>query len=92
MTKIPYILLPLLCAVLMLLIACGSGPTEKPIITVSIEPQRYLVEQIAGDRMQVRCLLADGANPETYDPSMTHMINLQKSAAYLRVGNIGFES
>ena len=92
MTKIPYILTPLVGVLLLLLMACGSGPAEKPIVTVSIEPQRYLVERIAGDRMQVRCLLADGANPETYDPSVTHMINLQKSSAYLRVGNIGFEA
>ena len=90
MTKIPYILTPLVGVLLLLLMACGSGPAEKPIVTVSIEPQRYLVERIAGDRMQVRCLLADGANPETYDPSVTHMINLQKSSAFLRVGKIGF--
>lgn len=83
------LLLPLamVCA-----IACSSDMPDKKIVTVSIEPQKYLVEQIAGDRVQVRCLLADGANPETYDPSMTHMLNLQKSAVYLRVGNIGFEA
>lgn len=77
---------------LMWLAGCGGDISDKKIVTVSIEPQRYLLEQITGDRVQVRCLLADGANPETYDPSMTHMFNLQKSAAYLRVGNIGFEA
>lgn len=85
-----HLLLPVIG--LLMLMACGTGPGDKKIVTVSIEPQKYLVEKIAGDHLQVRCLLADGANPETYDPSMTHMLNLQKSAAYLRVGNIGFEA
>lgn len=95
-TRYPRYILTLLTIVfvggLLTLIACGPGAVDKPIVTVSIEPQKYMLEQIVGDRMQVRCLLANGANPETYDPSMTHMINLQKSAAYLRVGNVGFEA
>lgn len=71
---------------------CAGGPAEQPIVTVSIEPQRYLLEQITGDRVQVRSLLTEGANPETYDPSVTHMHNLGKSIGYLRMDNIGFEA
>ncbi|MBD5323138.1 MAG: zinc ABC transporter substrate-binding protein [Duncaniella sp.] len=71
---------------------CGAAPSERPIVTVSIEPQRYILEQITGDRVQVRSLLTEGANPETYDPSVTHMHNLGKSLGYLRMGNIGFEA
>lgn len=82
----------LLAVALLMLGACADHVADKKIVTVSIEPQRYMLEQIAGGHVQVRCLLSDGANPETYDPSMTHMINLQKSAAYMRMGNIGFES
>lgn len=75
-----------------LISSCGSGPAERPIVTVSIEPQRYILEQITGDRVQVRSLLTEGANPESYDPSVTHMYNLGKSLGYLRMGNIGFEA
>ncbi len=71
---------------------CAGGPPEQPIVTVSIEPQRYILEQITGDRVQVRSLLTEGANPETYDPLVTHMHNLGKSIGYLRMGNIGFEA
>lgn len=70
---------------------CAGAPSEQPIVTVSIEPQRYILEQITGDRVQVRSLLTEGANPETYDPSVTHMHNLGNSLGYLRMGNIGFE-
>ena len=78
--------------VALFILCCSSGPVDKKIVTVSIEPQRFLLEKVVGDKVQVRCLLTDGANPETYDPSMTHMINLQKSSGYLRMGNIGFEA
>ena len=73
-------------------VGCSSHSTRQPIVTVSIEPQRYLLEQIVGDRVQVRSLLTEGANPETYDPTVTHMFNLGNSLGYLRIGNIGFEA
>lgn len=72
--------------------ACAGAPSDRPIVTVSIEPQRYLLEQITGDKVQVRSLLTEGANPETYDPTVTHMYNLGNSLGYLRMGNIGFEA
>lgn len=71
---------------------CSSRPIAKPIITVSIQPQQYLLEQIVGDKMDVRCLLVNGGNPENYEPSLTHLMNLEKSEAYFQIGNVGFES
>lgn len=71
---------------------CSSTHSDKPIVTVSIEPQKWMLEQITGDRVTVRTLIANGANPETYDPSLTHILNLNKSIALLRMGNIGFEA
>ena len=74
-----------------LLAACTSVDDHTPIVTVSIEPQKYLLEQITGDRVEVRTLIANGANPETFDPSVNHIMNLTKSIGFLRMGNIGFE-
>lgn len=71
---------------------CSVGTSHQTIVTVSIEPQRFLLEQIVGDKMQVRSLLTEGANPETYDPTMTHMFNIGNSMGYLKIGNIGFEA
>ncbi len=78
-------------ALLLSLAGCVSRPPEKPMVTVSLLPQKYMLEQITGDRIDVRCLLSDGGNPETYDPSFTHLLNVEKSLAYIRMGNIGFE-
>lgn len=88
-------ILPLVSGLFILLgyvSSCSSAPAEHKIVTVSIEPQKYLLEQITGDRVEVRCLLSNSANPETYDPTVTHLMNLQKSLGFLRMGNIGFEA
>ncbi|MDE6178126.1 MAG: zinc ABC transporter substrate-binding protein, partial [Duncaniella sp.] len=37
-------------------------------------------------------VLSKGANPDKYDPAMPPMINIQKSEAFFRVGNVGFEA
>ena len=84
-------LIGLMSACLGSTVSCSTAPNENPIVTVSIEPQKYLLEQITGDRVEVRTLIANGANPETYDPSVTHILNLNKSIGFLRMGNIGFE-
>lgn len=42
---------------------------EKPVITVTLEPQRYLTEAIAGDKFTVISMVPKGSSPETYDPS-----------------------
>lgn len=63
----------------------------QPVITVSIEPQRWLLEQIVGDKMEVRTLLARGGNPETYEPAFSHLAALERSQAYLCIGGLGFE-
>lgn len=65
--------------------------TEKPVITVTIEPQRYFTEAIAGDKFSVVSMVPKGSSPETYDPIPQQLIALGKSKAYFRIGFIGFE-
>ena len=86
--KIRLILATLIVAVMT---SCGGRSSGERIIAVSIQPQRYLLEQLAGDHFKVVCLLAQGSNPESYEPSMKHLMNLEKSEAYFCIGNIGFE-
>jgi len=82
--------------ILMLAVACGGGSTnsdkaEKPLLTVTIEPQRYFLEQLAGEDYRINTLVPPGTSPETYEPSPSVMIDLGKSAIYFRVGDLGFE-
>jgi len=82
--------------ILLLAVACGSGSknrneAEKPLLTVTIEPQRYFLEQLAGEDYSINTLVPPGTSPETYEPSPSVMIDLGKSAIYFRVGDLGFE-
>ena len=86
----------LVCAcVAVMMAACAGGSKadreEVRVITVSILPQKYFLEKIVGDRFYVKCMLDKGGNPETYEPSMSYMMNLEKSDAYFLMGSIGFE-
>lgn len=78
---------------ILLLTACVSKQTqtEGNIVTVTIEPQRYFAEKIAGDKFKINCVVPAGQSPETYDPTPQQMIQVGKSMAYLRIGPIGFE-
>lgn len=82
------------CAASFILTSCDGSPVvrPKPVISVSIEPQRWLLEQIVGDRMEVKTLMANGGNPETYEPSFSHLANICRSIAFFQVGNLGFET
>lgn len=64
---------------------------NKPTVTVTIEPFRYFVEQIAGDDVNVNVMVPAGGNPETYEPSAKQMMELSHSVLYFKVGEIGFE-
>lgn len=76
----------------LLLTACSQPKqSDEKIVSVTIEPQRYFAEKIAGDKFKINCLVPPGQSPETYDPTPQQMIGVGKSAAYLRIGPIGFE-
>ena len=63
----------------------------KPTITVSIVPQTYFIEKIAGDTLNVNVMVGPGANPATYEPKPKQMIALEKSDAYFAIG-VPFEA
>lgn len=68
----------------------GSLLSAAPTVTVSILPQKYFVEQIAKDFLQVNVMVTPGANQHTYEPKPAQMKELAKSEAYFSIGD-GFE-
>ncbi|MEZ5072730.1 MAG: zinc ABC transporter substrate-binding protein [Bacteroidales bacterium] len=91
---------PILAAGLLavLLLSCRNTPpspgsgAEKPVVSVSILPQQYFLEQLAGDLVEINVLVPPGAGPETYEPTMNQMAALEQSALYFRIGQLGFEN
>ncbi|HSH53330.1 MAG TPA: zinc ABC transporter substrate-binding protein, partial [Bacteroidales bacterium] len=75
-----------------LLWCCTPQPkNNKPTITVSILPQKYFIEKIAGDHFTVNVMIPPGASPVTYEPTPKQMQELTISDVYFRIGHIEFE-
>ena len=76
------------------LASCGydNGDTSgKTVLMVSIEPQRYILEQLVDSTFEVQSLLGRGANPETFDPSTSQRRAVDQSALYFATGVLPFE-
>ena len=83
-----------LCVVLLLFFSACSSTTrvERPIISVSLLPEKYFVERMVGDLAEVHVVVPQGSNPETYDPSPRDIAMLQSSVAYFAIGSLPFEA
>lgn len=84
------------CAVVVLVAAAAchrasSAGDERPVLVVSIEPQRALLQQIVGDHYRVVSLMPKGENPEVYEPSMMQRRYIDNCAAYFTIGHFPFE-
>ena len=74
------------------LCACNtSGHKEQDRLVVSIPPQKYLLDRLVGDRMEVVCMVEQSANPETFEPTIKQLTAVENSLAYFKIGNMGFE-
>lgn len=59
----------------------------KPIKAfVSIEPQRYIVEQICGKSVSVMVLVKAGQNPHTFEPTPHQIVELNNAQIYFTIG------
>lgn len=64
---------------------------EKPVVTVSILPQKTFVEKIAGDDFRIQVLVPHGASPESYSLLPSQLKEISRSQVWFRLGYIGFE-
>jgi len=82
-----------LVTILLILAACNSQNEQsgKRIISVSIFPQKYFVEQLAGEGFDVNVMIPMGTSPASYDPNPRQLKDLGKSEFYLKIGHLGFE-
>ncbi|MEE4239850.1 MAG: zinc ABC transporter substrate-binding protein [Desulfopila sp.] len=81
-----------LFAVLVVFFSFGRvNAVEKPTVFVSILPQKYFVEQVARDIVNVEVMVQPGASPATYEPKASQMKKLAGSLAYYAIG-VPFEN
>jgi zinc transport system substrate-binding protein len=68
-------------------ITFATGAQAGKIKTfVSIVPQRYFVEKIGGDRVDVSVMVLPGNSPATYEPRPKQMVALSKASLYYAIG------
>src|SRR5690554_106719 len=83
---------------LLSILSCAPGSKksadrdDKRVLTVTIEPQRYFLDRIAGDAFTINTLVPVGTSPETYEPAPSVMVDMNKSNLYFMVGDLGFEN
>lgn len=72
--------------------ACAApAPPEGALqVSVSVPPQAYFVDRIAGGRLAVQVLVPPGSSPDTYEPTPRQMLALDRSRLYVAVGHPDF--
>lgn len=59
---------------------------DRVTVFVSIVPQKYFVQQIGRDHVDVKVMVAPGASPATYEPKPRQMAALAKARIYFAIG------
>ena len=74
-----------------LLFSACAGPsapsgTDRLTVSVSVLPQKYFVERIGGDLVDVNVMVGPGDSPHSYEPKASQMTALSDSAVYFSIG------
>lgn len=65
----------------------GAAQAADPLtVFVSLPPQKFFVERLGGDRVQVAALVPPGADPHTFEPSPAQMKALSRASLYFAIG------
>lgn len=70
---------------IMALLAVGVS-FAKVSVSVTIIPQAFFVQKIAGNLAKVNIMVQKGKSPETYEPSIKELEKLSKSQVYFTIG------
>lgn len=88
--RFKYLLL-FICCINGVFISCKEKNSSKPTVSVTILPQKFLIEQIAGDYLQVNVLIPPGMNPTTCDLNIAQLQKLYDSDLCFTIGHLPFE-
>jgi len=70
---------------------CYASESNVNNIFVSILPQKYFAERVAGEHVKVSVMVGNGKSPATYEPTPKQMALLDNSQLYFKIG-VPFES
>ena len=82
----------------MCIASCNNGQKKSdtatdniPSVAVSIPPLEYFAKAIGGDSLHITTLLPSGTDPETFEPGMGTLRDLNRSGALIMSGELPFE-
>ncbi len=77
---------------LILLTACRhTGADNDATLVVSIEPQRAVLAELVEPGTEIVTLMSRGANPETFEPTLSQRASLDGASMYFVTGALPFE-
>ncbi len=68
---------------------CSSSPPEKPskpVVAVSIVPEKEFVHAVAGDLVDVVTMIPPGSSPSNYQPTPLEMQSFSNASIYFTIG------
>jgi zinc transport system substrate-binding protein len=68
----------------------GETPSGPPVVVVSVLPQAFFVERLAGDAVEIEVMIPPGASPHTHEPDVRQMKALSRASLYLSIGHPHF--
>ena len=76
---------------IMVMTGCGVNKEEaaasgKPIVAVTIIPEKTFVEAVCGDKVEIITLVPPGSSPETYEPAPMEMEQFSRADIYFSIG------
>jgi len=74
-----------------LFIVFSSQIFAKPVVVVSILPEKTFVQKIAKDLVDVTVMVEPGSSPHSYEPKSSQMISISKADVYFSIG-VEFEN
>ncbi|MBU1932167.1 zinc ABC transporter substrate-binding protein [Patescibacteria group bacterium] len=90
-TIFPILLMAVLASACSPAAPAAADTNSQMNVTVSIIPEKYFVERIGGDLVNVNVMVGPGDSPHTYEPKADQMTALSQSAVYFSIG-VEFES
>ena len=60
--------------------------TSRPVVFVSVPPQKQIIEMLTGENVDVRIMLSPGQSPETFAPTPKQISTLAGAQTYFEAG------
>lgn len=82
----------LLLPLLYIFSACAEKNSDPNLVSVSILPQKYFIDQLTDEQLRVNVMVPPGSSHATYSPTPQQFQQLSASPLYMGIGHLGYET